>query len=235
LCGARCAVWHLAITQPGSPRHAQGPDAALAKLAEALHRFYPSAVPLPLVWGYGRPLWDPCAREYGRRPLKVVVLGPAGSGKSTQCELLAHRCVFGRKGCVAAGLSSSSLTMQQSIVNGPCGAPHPHHRFGLRIINAGDVLHSEVRRRTPLGLEAERFVHGSGTVPDRCARDWSECVVAVAYAASSLQLDGFASQLWLDAAWSLQLEGSPMKGHRRRDGALGWLSWMPGSVPKNTL
>ena len=71
----------------------QAPEASLARLAEALHRFYPAAVPMPLIWGYGRPLWDPSCRVHGRRPLKVVVLGPAGSGKSTQCELLARRRV----------------------------------------------------------------------------------------------------------------------------------------------
>jgi pantothenate kinase-related protein Tda10 len=60
-------------------------------LAEALHKFYPAAVPDSLIWGYGQPLWDARCRVYGRKPLRVVVLGPAGSGKSTQCELLARR------------------------------------------------------------------------------------------------------------------------------------------------
>lgn len=75
------------------PRRArQDPAGALARLAEALQALYPSLVPPSLVWGYGRALWDPATRVYGRKPLRVAVLGPAGSGKSTQCELLATRC-----------------------------------------------------------------------------------------------------------------------------------------------
>lgn len=41
-------------------------------------------------------------------------------------------------------------------------------RFSVPHVNAGDLLHAEVRARTPLGLEAEKFMHGSRTVPDRC-------------------------------------------------------------------
>jgi len=44
---------------------------------------------------------------------------------------------------------------------------HLLHRFGVPHINAGDLLHSEVQRKTPLGLEAQQFMHGSKTVPDR--------------------------------------------------------------------
>lgn len=42
-------------------------------------------------------------------------------------------------------------------------------RFGIPHINAGDLLHAEVARRTLLGIEAQQFMHGSKTVPDRCA------------------------------------------------------------------
>lgn len=91
-----CNNTHLTEPFPSIIFYPQDPSAALAKLTEALQRFYPSMVPKSLIWGYGRPLWDPSSRVYGRKPLRVVVLGPAGSGKSTQCELLSHRCVPGR-------------------------------------------------------------------------------------------------------------------------------------------
>jgi adenylate kinase family enzyme len=38
-------------------------------------------------------------------------------------------------------------------------------------INIGDLLHAEVQRKTPLGVEAQTFMHGSRTVPDRCAAE----------------------------------------------------------------
>ncbi|GAX74660.1 hypothetical protein CEUSTIGMA_g2108.t1 [Chlamydomonas eustigma] len=70
-----------------------GPDAAAAfsHLAEAVHRVYPEVVVKHFVWGYGRSLWDASVRKYGEHPLRVMVLGPAGSGKSTQCEMLSKQ------------------------------------------------------------------------------------------------------------------------------------------------
>jgi hypothetical protein len=141
--------------------------ASLARLAEALHRFYPDSVALSLVWGYGRPLWDPAARVYGRRPLRVVVLGPAGSGKSTQCELMARRCVgFGwRRACAPPGLLEmvGGVSFEPSLAS----PTNTTNRFDVPHINAGDLLHSEVQRRTPLGVEAQQYMHSSKTVPDR--------------------------------------------------------------------
>jgi hypothetical protein len=46
-------------------------------------------VPASFVWGFGRPLWDPSVRSYGQKPLRVVLLGPAASGKTVLCERLA--------------------------------------------------------------------------------------------------------------------------------------------------
>ena len=46
-------------------------------------------VPASFVWGFGRPLWDPAARTYGQKPLRVVLLGPAASGKTALAEQLA--------------------------------------------------------------------------------------------------------------------------------------------------
>lgn len=59
------------------------------RLAEAVHHHYPDVVTRHFVWGYGRPLWDAGVRAYGLRPLRVMVLGAAASGKTTQCHLLA--------------------------------------------------------------------------------------------------------------------------------------------------
>ncbi|PNH05620.1 Adenylate kinase, chloroplastic [Tetrabaena socialis] len=65
------------------------PDPSFIRLAEAVHRHYPDVVTRHFVWGYGRQLWDPEVRVHGHRPLRVIVMGPAASGKSTQCALLA--------------------------------------------------------------------------------------------------------------------------------------------------
>eukprot|EP00879_Flechtneria_rotunda_P032088 GHRR01035240.1.p1 GENE.GHRR01035240.1~~GHRR01035240.1.p1 ORF type:complete len:660 (+),score=243.45 GHRR01035240.1:528-2507(+) len=61
------------------------------RLSELLHECYPLAVPPSAVWGYGRPLWDPSCRVYGRKPLRILLLGPAASGKSTASAILASR------------------------------------------------------------------------------------------------------------------------------------------------
>lgn len=63
----------------------------VGQLSELLHGRYPTAVPSSFVWGYGRPLWDVSSRAHGLKPLRVVLLGPAASGKSTQCAVLASR------------------------------------------------------------------------------------------------------------------------------------------------
>ncbi|GFR43730.1 hypothetical protein Agub_g4841 [Astrephomene gubernaculifera] len=106
------------------------PDPSFIRLAEAVHRHYPDVVTRHFVWGYGRQLWDPSVRAHGLRPLRVMVLGPAGSGKSTQCDMLAAH-------------------------------------FGMPHINVGELMYEEVRKRTPLGLEAKQFMDASKTVPDR--------------------------------------------------------------------
>lgn len=64
------------------------PDPSFSRLAEAVHKHYPDVVTRHFVWGYGRGLWDAAVRVHGRRALKVMVLGAAASGKSTQCERL---------------------------------------------------------------------------------------------------------------------------------------------------
>jgi hypothetical protein len=64
---------------------------AIGRLGLQLHQRYPSAVPSSFVWGFGRPLWDQSVRELGRKPLRIMVLGPAASGKSMQCGMLAER------------------------------------------------------------------------------------------------------------------------------------------------
>jgi hypothetical protein len=63
----------------------------LGQLSEVVQQRYSAVVPTSFVWGYGRPLWDPSSRKHGLKPLKILLLGPAASGKSTQCALLAAR------------------------------------------------------------------------------------------------------------------------------------------------
>jgi hypothetical protein len=65
----------------------------LGQLSEVVQQCYSAVVPTSFVWGYGRPLWDPSSRKHGLKPLKILLLGPAASGKSTQCALLAARWV----------------------------------------------------------------------------------------------------------------------------------------------
>ena len=63
--------------------------ASYHRLVEAVHKAYPDVVTRQFTYGYGRHLWDPAVRRYGQKPLKMMVLGPAAVGKTTQCELLA--------------------------------------------------------------------------------------------------------------------------------------------------
>ena len=65
--------------------------AAFSRFAESVHLLYPEVVVKHFVWGYGRSLWDENVRRYGEHPLRVFVLGPAGSGKTTQCEMLSKQ------------------------------------------------------------------------------------------------------------------------------------------------
>ena len=61
------------------------------KLLESMSLYVPEQVSIPEVWGYGQQLWDHSVRQYGQMQLKVVILGPAGSGKTTQCKLLSEK------------------------------------------------------------------------------------------------------------------------------------------------
>ena len=76
------------------PRSAlQDSSATLGRLSEVLHGSHPALVPASFVWGYGRGLWDPAVRDAGKHPLRVCLLGPAASGKSTLAARLAERWV----------------------------------------------------------------------------------------------------------------------------------------------
>jgi hypothetical protein len=68
-----------------------------------------------------------------------------------------------RRGCPYHGVTRHNSPANPFICTDQC----VNCRFGLPCVNAGELLHSEVQRRTPVGLEAERFMHGSRTVPDR--------------------------------------------------------------------
>ena len=68
-----------------------GSDAAYCKLMEAVSEHAPDVVPLHEVWGYGQGLWDKTVRTYGRPIVRISIIGPAASGKTTQAKLLEHR------------------------------------------------------------------------------------------------------------------------------------------------
>jgi hypothetical protein len=61
----------------------EDPEASYFSLMETIADHFPTVVPPCQVWGYGRQLWDRSARVYGRRPLCVLILGPAAVGKTT--------------------------------------------------------------------------------------------------------------------------------------------------------
>ena len=71
--------------------HEQVGNVAYHKLLEYIANEVPEQISKPQVWGYGQQLWDTSVREYGKMQLKVIVLGPAGSGKTTQCALLSQK------------------------------------------------------------------------------------------------------------------------------------------------
>lgn len=77
--------------------------------------------------------------------------------------------------CVRSA-AQSELRGQDMYTQRPVPLPcRPACRFGLPVVNAGDLLHAEVARKTPLGVEAQRHMHGSRTVPDRCGRGFDAC------------------------------------------------------------
>ncbi len=45
--------------------------ASFSRLAEVVHTHYPDVVVPHFVYGYGRALWDPAVRTYGRHTLQV--------------------------------------------------------------------------------------------------------------------------------------------------------------------
>jgi hypothetical protein len=53
-------------------------------MKESIATVEPRIVPMSTVWGFGRPRWDVGVREYGKKPLRAAIVGPAASGKSTQ-------------------------------------------------------------------------------------------------------------------------------------------------------
>ena len=63
----------------------------LARLKERISLKEPAVVPISSVWGFGRPRWDESVREYGYRPTRISVIGPAACGKSTAARALSAR------------------------------------------------------------------------------------------------------------------------------------------------
>jgi len=79
------------LFQAGNIDNGADSAATFARFAESVHLLYPDVVVKHYVWGYGRSLWDESVRRYGEHPLRVFVLGPAGSGKTTQCDMLSKQ------------------------------------------------------------------------------------------------------------------------------------------------
>ena len=78
-------VWDADIILP------EDADAAYYSLMEAVADRFQSVVPPNHVWGFGRQLWDHTARVHGRRPLCVLLLGPAAVGKTSVAARIAER------------------------------------------------------------------------------------------------------------------------------------------------
>ena len=68
----------------------EDPEAAYCCMMEAVADRFAAVVPPCHVWGFGRQLWDRERRVHGRRPLCVMVLGPAAVGKTTVAARVAH-------------------------------------------------------------------------------------------------------------------------------------------------
>ncbi|KAK3280983.1 adenylate kinase [Cymbomonas tetramitiformis] len=62
-----------------------------ARLKESIAITSPQTMPLSAVWGFGQPLYDLSCRTHGRQPLRVVLLGPALSGKTTHALTLSEQ------------------------------------------------------------------------------------------------------------------------------------------------
>ena len=65
--------------------------ARYARFKEQIALREPRVVPMSSAWGFGRARWDVASRVYGRAPLRVAVVGPAASGKSTVARALAKK------------------------------------------------------------------------------------------------------------------------------------------------
>ena len=74
---------HVLAYESHAPRY--------SRFKEAIAAAEPSIVAMSAVWGFGRPRWDPDAREYGRKPLRGVIVGPVASGKSTAAWAIAEK------------------------------------------------------------------------------------------------------------------------------------------------
>ena len=101
LAAAREATTHSSETpknssSPHSPLYAailpyEPHPARYARFKEQIALREPRVVPMSSAWGFGRARWDVASRVYGRAPLRVAVVGPAASGKSTVARALAKK------------------------------------------------------------------------------------------------------------------------------------------------
>ena len=125
--------------------------AAICRLKEAVARRNPQIVQQSTVWGFGRPLWDPSVRTPGEAPLRIMLLGPAASGKSSQADRL----------CAEYGLPY--INVGQLLRSAVYDTPTPVGRRAQEYLNRSRPLPDELM----LELLRERI-----TAPDCRQRGW---------------------------------------------------------------
>ena len=67
-------------------------EASECRLLEAAQRCAPGLIEACDIWGKGRSLWDPATRVYGNRTTRLIIIGPAASGKTTLADKVAEKC-----------------------------------------------------------------------------------------------------------------------------------------------
>lgn len=95
--------------------------------------------------------------------MRVILMGPPGSGKGTQAKLLSQR-------------------------------------FGVPHVSSGDLLRSAVKRKTPMGMKAKRYMDRGELVPDDIALGAVAERLRESDCARGFILDGYPRTLAQDGA-----------------------------------
>jgi len=100
--------------------------------------------------------------------VRVILMGPPGSGKGTQAKLLSQR-------------------------------------FGVPHVSSGDLLRSAVRRKSPMGVQAKKYMDRGELVPDDIILGAVEERLRESDCARGFILDGYPRTLAQDGALSATL------------------------------